>query len=60
VVTNLQILNITGQLVKLNSIKINKGYNQVRIPVTDIKPGIYLLRINKGELNMIRKFVIAR
>ena len=57
---NAQILNSTGQLVKLYSVTITKGYNQVQIPVTDIRPGMYLLRINKDALNMIRKFVIAR
>jgi hypothetical protein len=55
-----QILNGTGQLVKLYSVNLTKGYNQVQISVTDIRPGMYLLRINNGELNMIRKFVIAR
>jgi hypothetical protein len=55
-----QILNSTGQLVKLYSVNLTKGYNQVRISVTDIKPGMYLLKINKDELNMIRKFVITR
>ena len=58
--TYVQILNSTGQLIKLNSIKISKGYNQVQIPVIDIRPGLYILKINKGEHNLIRKLVIAR
>lgn len=57
---NVQIFNTAGQLIKQSAIKITKGYNQVKIAVNDIRPGMYLLRINKGELNMIRKFVIAR
>lgn len=57
---NVQIFNAAGQLVKQSVIKITKGYNQVKIAVNDIKQGMYLLRINKGELNMLRKFVIAR
>ena len=57
---NVEILNTTGQLIKQNAIKISKGYNHVRISINDIKEGMYLLRINNGELNMIRKFVIAR
>jgi hypothetical protein len=57
---DVQIFNTAGQLIKQSAIKINKGYNQVQIRVHDIMPGIYVLRINKWELNMMRKFVIAR
>ena len=57
---NVQIFNTAGQLIKQSAIKITKGNNQVKIAVNDIKEGMYLLRINKGELNMTRKFVIAR
>ena len=57
---NVQILNTAGQLIKQSDINVTKGYIQVKIAVHEIKQGMYLLRINKGELNMIRKFVIAR
>jgi hypothetical protein len=57
---NVEIFNTAGQLVKKSAIKITKGYNQVKISVNDIRQGIYLLSINKGELNIIRKFVITR
>ena len=57
---NVQLLNSTGQLTKQVAIKVIKGYNQVKIAINDIKEGMYLLRINKGELSIIRKFVIAR
>jgi hypothetical protein len=56
----IEIINNTGQLVKQHSANLIKGYNQVQIPVSDIRPGMYILRINKGELSMIKKFVIAR
>ncbi len=58
--TSIQIFNPTGQLIKQSAIKLVKGYNQAQIAVNDMRPGIYLLKINKGELNMMRKFVIAR
>ncbi len=57
---DVQILNTVGQLVKKYPVGITKGYNLVKIPVNDIGTGVYLLRIYKGELSMIRKFVIAR
>lgn len=58
--TNVQIFNTAGQLIKQSAIKITKGYNQVKIAVNDIRGGMYLLRISKGELNIKREFVIAR
>ena len=57
---NVQLFNTSGQLTKQVAVKINKGYNQVKIAVDDIKEGVYFLKINKGELNLIKKFVIAR
>jgi len=58
--TEVDILNSLGQIVKRHAIKVVPGYNQVKIPISDIKPGIYLLRISRGNLNMNRKFLIAR
>jgi hypothetical protein len=55
-----QILNTVGQLVKVFTVSITRGYNQVRFPVNDILPGTYLLRINKGDLIIIRRFVKTR
>ncbi|HEU4860157.1 MAG TPA: fibronectin type III domain-containing protein [Chitinophagaceae bacterium] len=57
---NIQILNSIGQLVKQHLVNTIKGHNQIRIPVADIRPGMYILRMNKGDLILPRKFVIAR
>jgi Secretion system C-terminal sorting domain/Fibronectin type III domain len=57
---NIQIVNSIGQLVKQHPVNTIKGHNQFKIQVADIRPGMYILRINKGDLNMTRKFVIAR
>ena len=56
----IQIVNSIGQLVKQHPVNTIKGQNQVMIQVNDIRPGIYIVRINKGDLNITRKFVIAR
>jgi len=58
--TEIDILNSLGQIVKRHPVCVARGYNQVKIPTNEIRPGIYLLRISKSELNMMRKFVIAR
>ena len=57
---NIQIVNNIGQLVKQSPVNTIKGYNQIKIQVADIRPGMYILRINKGDLNLTRKFIIAR
>jgi hypothetical protein len=57
---NIQIVNSIGQLVKQHPINTVKGHNQFKIQVADIRPGMYILRINKGDLNLTKKFVIAR
>ena len=57
---NIQIVNSIGQLVKQHPVNTIKGHNQIKIQVADIRPGMYILRINKGDLNLTRKFVIAR
>ena len=59
-VVNIQIVNSIGQLVKQYPVNAIKGHNQFKIQVADIRPGMYILRINKGDLNLTRKFVIAR
>jgi hypothetical protein len=57
---NIEIVNSIGQLVKQHPVNTIKGHNQIKIQVADIRPGMYILRINKGDLNLTRKFVIAR
>jgi hypothetical protein len=57
---NIQIVNSIGQLVKQHPVNTIKGQNQVKILVADIRPGMYILRINKGDLTLTRKFIIAR
>ncbi|HEX6892293.1 MAG TPA: T9SS type A sorting domain-containing protein, partial [Chryseolinea sp.] len=57
---NIQIVNSIGQLVKQIPVNAINGHNQFKIQVADIRPGMYILRIKKGDLILTRKFVIAR
>jgi hypothetical protein len=57
---NIQIVNSIGQLIKQLPVNTIKGPNQIKIQVADIRPGMYILIINKGDLNLTRKFIIAR
>jgi len=56
---NVQILNSAGKLVKQSSVRVSKGFNLVKIPVNDIRPGMYLLKLNKGEMNITKRFMKA-
>jgi hypothetical protein len=58
--SNVEIMNSAGQVVKLHLINLVKGYNQVQIPVQELGSAIYLIQIKKGELNIIKRFVISR
>jgi len=58
--SDVQIVNTVGQLVKQHPINIANGHNQVKIPVKDIRPGMYILKINNDGLSLIKRFVIAR
>jgi hypothetical protein len=58
--SDVEILNSVGQLVKQYPVKVANGYNEVKIPINDIKSGIYVLKINREGVRLIRRFVIAR
>ena len=56
---NVQIVNSDGKLMKQSTVRITKGYNLVKIPVNDMRPGMYLLRMNKGEMIITKRFMKA-
>jgi hypothetical protein len=58
--STVQILNTVGQLVKQYAVNIAKGINELQIPLHDVKPGMYILKINKEGLNIMRKLAIAK
>jgi len=53
-------LNSVGQLVKRYPVKVADGYNEIKIPINDIKQGMYVIKINREGLSMIKTLVIAR
>jgi len=59
-VANIQIVNSLGQLIKQHPVNTVKGHNQIKIQVADIRAGMYIMKVKKGDLNITRKFVIAR
>jgi hypothetical protein len=58
--SKVQILNTVGQLVKQYPVNIVKGINEFQIQLNDFRPGMYILKLNKDGLSIIRKFAIAK
>ena len=56
----MQLLNTEGRLIKQFRVNIVNGINQANIAINGIQEGMYFIKINKRELNIIRKLVIAR
>ena len=59
-IVDVQIMNNVGQLKKQYPVHVVNGNNEVRIPVIDIIPGMYILKLSTGESRIMRKFLIAR
>jgi type IX secretion system substrate protein/fibronectin type III domain protein len=58
--SDVQILNNVGQVVKSYHLNIVKGNNLIKIPLHDITPGVYILKIGNSDFSTANKFVIAR
>jgi hypothetical protein len=52
-------LDVSGDVYITGRLKID-NQDGAKTPVNDLTPGTYLLRINKAELNVIRKIIIKR
>lgn len=53
---NIEILSSDGREVFFSN-KIKPGKHPVSLPITTLKPGIYLIRVNYGERSWLRKFI---
>jgi hypothetical protein len=53
-VRNIDILDVTGRLIRSSNISND---NEINIPVSNLKKGIYFLRITTPEGRIIRKFI---
>ena len=50
----IQLANSQGQIVE----QLNTGIGTIRIPVSHLSPGFYVLNIENGERNMVEKILI--
>jgi hypothetical protein len=55
----LQLVNASGVTVKSNGIPVLKGANQTSINVSDIKPGLYLIKVKNNILNITEQVIVV-
>ncbi|OJJ21061.1 hypothetical protein BKI52_10850 [marine bacterium AO1-C] len=55
----ISFINMMGIAIKKQNIAINKGYNLVNIGTQGLKAGIYLIKLNTGEIQESKRLVIV-
>jgi hypothetical protein len=55
----LQLVNASGVTVRSNSVAVQKGANQSSINVSDIKPGLYLIKVKNSHLNITKQVIVV-
>ena len=59
-IVSLRIFGVDGRLVKSYEKEINAGSGILKLGVSDLREGIYFVRIKGGDLNIIRKVIKTR
>jgi len=52
-----QLFDITGKMVLNNTFHISSGHSSIRIPVAQLATGVYVARVQSGELNLTEKIL---
>lgn len=52
-----QVFSTSGQLVKNIGVQVQRGQNKIRINLPGLMKGTYMLRLNKGEIQLEKKFI---
>ncbi|ULQ58443.1 T9SS type A sorting domain-containing protein [Flavihumibacter rivuli] len=58
--TEIRIIDMTGKQLLMQRNSTNSGLNRLRLNVSNIPPGIYLLQIANGETTTIKKLTIIK
>lgn len=56
----ISVSDITGKVMLVNSYQLQKDFNRVTLNVGNLPSGIYIVRVDNGDLNGIQKLVITR
>jgi hypothetical protein len=60
VTTNLQILDVSGKIVKQTRTNINNGNTNIIIDVNSLPQGEYMLMSTDPSVRINKKFLVAR
>ncbi len=52
----IQLIDVQGKIVKQLTVQIHKGYNHIKINVTDLQSGSYSMKIN-GAITQYKRFI---
>ncbi|MEP7265417.1 MAG: T9SS type A sorting domain-containing protein [Bacteroidota bacterium] len=55
-----EIINMIGKTVYSTPISTTTGYNTSEIALTDLKSGIYFVKIKDGGNSVVKKFIIKK
>ena len=54
----IELVNMLGQVVETSLIKANAGNNLVMIGTEQLRSGVYTLRMNTGNAQIIRQVIV--
>lgn len=55
--TDLNIIDVTGSIVRKHKIKLDSGNNNIRLDISSLAPGMYFLKMTNSKGNLMEKFV---
>lgn len=54
------VSDITGKIMLVNSYQLQKDFNRITLDVSTLPAGVYLVRIENGDINGVQKLIITR
>jgi hypothetical protein len=57
---NIQVFNLVGESVQSTSFNLVKGFNSLKLDVSNLNQGVYLCKINSSKGQISRKFNVIR
>ena len=56
-IANIEFLDLSGRSVKQENVNISSGTHRVKIQVSDLAAGVYVVRFQQGDTQIIRKVI---
>jgi hypothetical protein len=59
-IAQLKVTDLTGRVIKFNTVLMNEGVNKFDVDVAGFANGIYVMEIKNGDVVSSQKFVIEK